>query len=234
MKKPLSIILIALLILALPACKDKNNDKNQQGNNNNNLLVDENANANQKKIMRTTFCYNLSRRPNGYVLPEGYHELPEEKQKVEFLAAYAGNTSYFDNIELAENAKTIMRARSYLIIDDIDTLSAVLATTGTYTLNDIYPLNILNNHFIIAVCRNSLSPATNGSLYSVEFDEASKILNIKQTPYLAGYVSGNTMALDSYALDLVPIERSVLNGVDLDEISATFTVLEQSYEITEN
>jgi len=230
MKKLISLILVVFILFSFSACKDKNNDKNQQGNNNNNLLVDENANANQKKIIRTTFSYTISEHPEGFDIPEGWYGLPYEKIRTNFLEAYEGKAGYFNNVVKTEKANPNMTAISYLLIDDIDTLSAVLATTGTYTLNDIYPLNVLNNHFIIAVFRMSTKASTNGSLYTVNFDEANKTLNISQEPYHSGWQTGNAAGWNARALDLVPIERSVLNGVDLKDVNATLTVLEQVWE----
>ena len=227
MKKLISVILIILALFSLSACKNEKNETSDGSGDNNNVLTDENASAQKKEIIRTTFCYNLSRRPAAVVLPKGYYELSEGKMDTEFLKAYVGKNGYFDNVVLGENASSYACAISYLLIDDVGTLSDVLSTTGKYTLGDIYPANILDNYFVIAIHRHSSSQSANGSRYTVEFDKESNTLNIKQEPYRAGYVHSNAQLVPAYALDLVPIERTVLNGVDLKNVKATFTVLEQ-------
>ena len=217
MKKLLSLLLIVFMLLSVTACKNGKNNGDSSGSNG--VLSDENANANE--IMPLIFCYNISQLSENLETPAGWYALSAEKQKANFLKAYESSNQYY----VPENADSKnKRTMAYLLIDDIVTLSDVIKTTGQYSLADVYPSNILDDHFIIAVLGYSGTSSDNFVKYGVEFDETTKVLTLKEQRYDKAEYSTYVECV-SYSLDLIPVKKSVLKDVPLSDITAVYEKL---------
>ena len=116
----------------------------------------------------------------------------------------------------------------YLLIDDHDVLSNVVSSTKKYTVNDVYNSDVLDNYFIIAIERYSSQAMMNFTFYTVEFDRDTKVLTITQDIEWHNEYSNGTGYV-STALDLVPVERSVLGGVPLSEVTTVYKQAPRSF-----
>ena len=221
MKKLLSLLLITIMLFSLTACKNGKNNGDSSGSNG--VLSDENANANANanEIMPLIFCYNISQLSENLETPAGWYALSVEKRKANFLKAYESSNQYYVPENTGSKNK---RTMAYLLIDGVVTLSDVIKTTEQYSLADVYPSNILDDHFIIAVWGYSGTPSDNFVKYGVEFDETTKVLTLKEQRYDKAEYSTYVECV-SYSLDLIPVKKSVLKDVPLSDITAVYEVL---------
>lgn len=226
MRKFLSAVLITVMLLSAVSCAEGGIKfgKEKGTSAEHDVITVPDANAESKKTIKLTFCQNISRLPFGKSVPEGWYVTDPGTN--DFLDAYKNDPLYSTVPE--EHRHSGYKGFFYLLIDDHDVLSNVVSSTKKYTVNDVYNSDVLDNYFIIAIERYSSDAMMNFTFYTVEFDRDTKVLTITQDIEWHNDYSNGTGYV-STALDLVPVERSVLGGVPLSEVTTVYKQAPRSF-----
>jgi len=219
MKKLLSIILLTVILISTASCAGGGISfgKGEETTTERIVMTDPNLNADKKEIIPLTFCANIAQIEEDFEIPKGWYKT--ERGTKDFLDAYEDDPLYFTVPE--EHSKSGYRGFCYMLIDDVHLLADVVETTGKYTFHDVYNTNILDEHFILAVERYSAAAMMNSTFYTVVFDADTKVLSITQDINMNREYSKGTDFLAT-ALDLVPIDKSILKGVPLSEVTTNY------------
>ena len=166
---------------------------------------------------------------------EKYHDYGEERTSHWYPILRTGEYSFTDTHNAFKAKEGYIQAPSgtneerlsahgYILIDDFSLLTEVVEGVTIKKTSEFYTANVFEEYIAYVMFRYAAAPFMNFVDYEIAFDAQSKVMSIKQHfTYYDGYDSVTSDV--GNAIDIVLIERSLLEGTEIKDITIAYEQL---------